>query len=259
MAEAAVVTGGRIGERRRAWLSDVFATGLPIGGLAALFGGIAGSQPVMVAGIATAIGATAALLPAHRERLSSTARFAYVWDRSRGAALTAAAAAVVLLAGVGLEQRTTVASLTVEKDRELIEMRATSVAKTAVGMWRSTGEYPMMHEAAGPFTVSTHLHSDGVVYTVAAPGDSQRFLADLQGGTGTLYWNVSSDRVEARILTGDVKEVSPDSITIEDERGKSHILVAAVKVPDPNIKRDERVIAVTNPEMTQWMSVVMLE
>ena len=258
MAEAAVVTGERIGKRRQAWLSDVFATGLQIGGLAALFGGITGSPPVMVTGIAIAIVASAALLFAHRERLSSAATFEYVWDRSRGAAPTAVAAVIVVL-GVGLWQRPEVPTVTVNNDREPIEIRAASVATTAVGVWRSTGAYPMMRETEGPFTVSTGLQvEDRAVYEVT--GDSQQFRADLQGDTGTLYRTVGgSDTVEAKIITGELREVSPGSITIEDAQGQSHSLLAAAGVRDPNTDLNGSVIAVTNPEMTQFMSVVMLD
>ncbi len=260
-----VLTRTRIDDGRDAWLTDVIATGLPIGGLAVLFGVIAGSWLVLVPGIAMTIGASAPFLHAHRDQRFSAATFGSVWSSSRGAILTATAAVFVLLIGIGLWQQNEVAIVIEEKDREIIQSYLTSVATTAVGEWRSTGEHPMKHETAEAFTVSTNLRSsDRAVYEVAAPGDSQRFVAELKGDTGTLYWraagsgtwNTTSSDTVAKIITGELREVRPDRITIEDREGRSYSLAAAANL-DFNVELGEAV-AVTNPDMTQLISIAML-
>ena len=200
------------------WLSAVFATSLPIGGLAALFGGW------------------------RRASRSATC-----------AALTASVFVLLLLTGIRHWDRTDTA-------RELKAL-ATSVATTAVSIHRSTGAYPRRNQAL-PFTVSTYyLRGDAIRYEVAAPGDddSQRFVANLRGDAGTLYRNeINPDMIEAKIITGDITKMSLDSITIRDLQGNMHSLLAAVEAPERNIARDDQVIAVTNAEMTRWISVVML-
>jgi len=247
------------GDGRLAWISDVFATGVPIGGGTVVLGTVIGSQSIVVAGVVTTVAAFASFLWAYRSRVFSAVPFQYVWDKSRGAALTAATAVAVVVTVVASWQQSEMATVTAAGDRQLVEQHTTSVATTAAGVWRSTGVHPVVREASGLLTVSTDLQTgDRAVYEVSGAGDSQRFVADLRGDTGTIYRNtIASGTVQARIITGHVRERSPDKVTIEDEKGQSYSLVAAVEVPA--VGPDERVIAVTNPDMTRLMSVAVLE
>lgn len=62
--------------------------------------------------------------------------------------------------------------------------------------------------------------------------------------------------IQARIIAGHITRLSPASITIEDEKQQSHDLLVAGEMPA--LKLNDRVIAVTNPEMTQLTSVAVL-
>ena len=249
--EMAAIDDAPIDERHPESSTDIFATALLIGALAGLVAAITANPPVMVVASAIAFSGMASFLLVHGERLFATPIFRGVRIRSRSAAVPAAAgAALVLLVAVGVSQRIETADST----RELVGMRATSVAMQALSTWRETGEYPIVQENQGSIRISTDRSGDGVVYRVATPEGSQQVFADLRGDNGVLYRDaIGADMVEARIITGDISEVRPDGITIEDTLGASYELYA---IAPQDIELAASVVAVTDASMEQLTSVM---
>src|SRR6185503_11522651 len=107
----------------------------------------------------------------------------------------------------------------------------------------------IVNASMGPVVLSTNVpDSNRAIYEAKAWGSSNRVLADVQGDTGTIYLNkLEPDAVFARIMAGHVTAVTPTTITIEGPKKSAHELL--IKGNLPQLKRNDRVIVVTDPAL----------
>ena len=244
------------------WSKDVFATGVPFGAAVAVVGAATSRTPVIAAGLGI-LGLSIVILIFTTRHARLTHMFAGFWETSGGALMAATACSLLLMPLLStvwqdntrlqqdLASKQTDLTTQIAVQRALLEKYSVSLASDATGAWQSEGAYPEQKASIGLVSVSTSvLTKNRAQYRITPVGETRSILADLQEGSGTLYWEDSgANQVSARLFTGKIVSVDSKRVTLVDALKRPHSL--ALTADTPTLTVNQRIIAITDASAKQ--------
>ena len=251
--------------RQRARRNDVLATGFPFGTVVALLGAYTRDVRTLTVGIVLLLGALSMfLLPTKGGQYSIFQRLSHLWVTSSGAFVTATALALFVGAGwtvVQVQQRSQIANALAGRsaaERLLAEEYMAAVATNSINAWAARGSYPVVKDFAGPVSVSTDVHTARrAVYKASANGGLETLFAEIRDEVGTIYLDrLETGQVRARLATGRITGITPETVTIVDRQDRVHRLLIGRAIAPLRLK--DRIIFVTDPAETQIMTATSL-